>query len=196
MEFAQAGLPVVIVNPTVPLGWGDLVPTPTGSLAVSYLNGLLPLGPAWDLNVVSVRDVARGHVMAAKQGRVGEKYVLGGENLGFPELLKILDEFTGFGASKRTFPPRALLPLAYVGEFVSRWITHRDPFVSRQSVRVMDASYVFDVSKARRELTLDPLPARMAVQEAVQWFMSTPLVKEKRKRRYEAYRVARAAATA
>jgi dihydroflavonol-4-reductase len=192
LEFVRRGLPVVIVNPTVPLGWGDTVPTPTGTLIVNYLNGVLQLAPAWYLNVVSVRDVARGHVMAATRGRIGEKYVLGGENLRVAEILAILDELTGFGLPWATLPPRALLPVGYVAELISRWVTGRDPMVSRESVRVMSASYVFDVSKSQRELGIDPIPARVALQEGVEWFMSTPLVKASRKKRYRTNRPAAA----
>lgn len=187
LDFVRRGLPIVMVNPTVPLGWGDCAPTPTGTLVVSYLNGLLTLAPTWYLNVVSVRDVARGHVLAATKGRIGEKYVLGGENLQFSEILAILNELTGFGLPRGKLSPRVLLPIGYVAEFISRWITHSDPFVSRESVRVMRANYVFDVSKARQELGLEPLPARVALQESVEWFMSTPLIKEARKKRYQAY---------
>jgi dihydroflavonol-4-reductase len=184
LDFARRGLPVVVVNPTVPLGWGDTVPTPTGTMIVSYLNGLLSVAPQWRMNVVSARDVARGHVLAAQRGRVGEKYLLGGDNLLFSEVLGLLDELTGFGRPWRMLSPRALLPVAHVSEWVSRWVTHAEPAVACESVRVMVAGYVFDVSKARRELGLDPEPARAALQAGIDWFLGTPLVKEARKRRY------------
>jgi dihydroflavonol-4-reductase len=184
LDFSRRGLPVVVVNPTVPLGWGDTVPTPTGTMIVSYLNGLLSMAPEWRVNVVSARDVARGHVLAAQRGRVGEKYLLGGDNLLFSEVLGLLDELTGFGRPWRMLPPRALLPVAHVSEWASRWVTHTEPAVACESVRVMVAGYVFDVSKARRELGLDPEPARAALQAGVEWFLGTPLVKEARKRRY------------
>ena len=188
LEFARRGLPVVVVNPTVPLGWGDVAPTPTGTLIVSYLNGLLKLAPAWNLNVVSVRDVARGHVMAAKQGRVGEKYILGGENLPFEKVLGVLDELTGFGIPWRMVPPRVLPPLGYISELASGWITRSEPLMSRESARIMTTGYVFDVSKARRELDIDPLPARVALEEGVEWFMNTRLVRAAQKKRYHAHR--------
>jgi len=187
LDFARRGLPVVVVNPTVPLGWGDVAPTPTGTLILSYLNGLLKLAPAWNLNVVSVRDVARGHVMAARQGRVGEKYILGGENLPFRGVLGILDELTGFGVPWGMVPPRVLPPFGYVSELVSGWITRSEPLMSRESARIMITGYVFDVSKARRELDVDPLPARVALEEAVEWFMNTRLVRAAQKKRYHAH---------
>ena len=126
--------------------------------------------------------------MAAKQGRVGEKYILGGENLPFREVLGILDELTGFGVPWRMVPPRVLPPLGYVSELASGWITRSEPLMSRESARIMITGYVFDVSKSRRELDIDPLPARVALEEGVEWFMSTRLVRDAQKKRYQAHR--------
>ncbi|HEV8307511.1 MAG TPA: hopanoid-associated sugar epimerase [Methylomirabilota bacterium] len=168
---AARGLPVVIVNPSAPVGPWDWKPTPTGKMLVDYLRGRMFAYLDTGLNVVHVRDVARGHILAAERGRVGERYILGhaAGNLGLREIFERLAPHTGIPAPRWRLPHAAALVMAGAFEGLSR-ITRREPLASRTAVRMAAKRMFFDPAKAIRELGLPQTPVDEALRDAVDWF--------------------------
>jgi dihydroflavonol-4-reductase len=171
LEFARDGFPVVIVNPTAPMGDHDFKPTPTGQIVLDFLNGAIPAFIDTGLNIVSVRDVALGHLLACEKGRAGERYILGSENL---TLGQILGELAGI---KGTKAPTFKLPyfLAYSAGFATTaWadLTGMPPRVPLEAVRMAKTKMWVSHEKAARELRYSPAPARRALADAVAWFES------------------------
>lgn len=168
---AARGLPVVIVNPSAPAGPWDWKPTPTGRMLVDYLRGRMLGYLDTGLNIVHVRDVARGHILAAARGRPGERYILGhaAGNLGLREMFERLAPYTGVAAPRRRLPYRGVLALAAACELVSR-VTRREPLVSATAVRMAAKRMFFDPGKAIRELGLPQTPVEVALRDAVDWF--------------------------
>jgi dihydroflavonol-4-reductase len=170
LKYAQRGLPVVIVNPSFPVGAWDVKPTPSGQMIVNFLRGKIPAYVDTGLNVVDVEDVAVGHIMAAEKGRIGERYILGHANLTLPEIFQLLAQVSGMN------PPRIRIPYSFayasacVSEVVARTITHKAPFVTLAGVRLARKRMFFDASKAVQELWLPQTPAIEALSKAVQWF--------------------------
>jgi len=169
LEWASRGLPVVVVNPSAPVGPWDTKPTPTGQLIVDFLRGKMFATLDTGLNLVHARDVARGHVLAAERGRVGEKYILGNQNLSLSEIFGMLARLTGHPA------PRIRVPwaLAWCGalgmEAVAR-LTGGVPAVPLTAVRMARKRMHFSAAKAVRELGLPQTPVEDALRDAVQWF--------------------------
>ncbi len=169
LEKAAAGLPVIIVNPTAPIGDHDWKPTPTGKIVLDFLRGKLGAFVDTGLNVVDAADVATGHVLAAEYGRVGERYILGAENL---TLEQILAQLAGF-AGKRT--PRIKVPhaIAYVAGVVTTGLaqlTGRPPIAPLEAVRMARKKMFVTHAKAQTELGFAPQGAEVALEKAVKWF--------------------------
>jgi len=170
-EYAAQGLPVVIVNPTAPIGDHDVKPTPTGQIVLDFLNGNMPAFIDTGLNVVDVRDVALGHLQACERGRIGERYILGSENLTLAQILEALARITGRRAPKVRLP----YAVAYgAGMASTAWagLTGKPPRVPMDAVRMARKKMWVSHEKARRELGYEPGPAETALQRAVEWFAS------------------------
>jgi dihydroflavonol-4-reductase len=170
LKYAQRGLPVVIVNPSFPVGAWDVKPTPSGQIIVNFLRGKIPAYVDTGLNVVDVEDVALGHVLAAERGRIGERYILGHTNLTLPELFQLLAQVSGMNAPRIRIPYGLAYLSACASEFVARTITHKPPFVTLAGVKLSRKRMFFDPSKAVQELGLPQTPAIEALSKAVQWF--------------------------
>ena len=171
LEFARGGFPVVIVNPTAPVGGHDVKPTPTGKIVADYLAGAMPAFIDTGLNIVDVRDTAEGHWLACQHGRVGERYILGSENLTLAEILGKLAKITGRKAPKVQLP----YAVAYCAGLCSTaWaeITGKPPRVPLDGVRMARKKMWVTHEKARRELSYDPRSADAALASAVDWFQS------------------------
>ena len=168
---ARRGLPVVVVNPSAPIGPWDWKPTPTGRMLVDYLRGRMLAYVETGLNVVHVRDVARGHILAAERGRPGERYILGhaAGNLGLRDIFVRLAPYTRIAAPRVRLPHAVALGLATVLEHVSR-LTRKEPLASRTAVRMARKRMFFDPGKAVRELGLPQTPVDVALRDAVDWF--------------------------
>jgi dihydroflavonol-4-reductase len=171
MASAGRGFPVVVVNPSAPVGPGDWKPTPTGRMLVDYLRGRMVAYLDTGLNVVHVRDVARGHLLAARLGRPGERYILGhaGGNLPLREIFVRLAPSTGIAAPRFRLPYAGALAIARVSEWGAR-VTGREPFVAEAAVRMAAKRMFFDPAKAVRELSLPQTPVDEALEDAVKWF--------------------------
>ena len=169
LEFAHGGLPVVIVNPTAPVGDHDVKPTPTGKIVLDFLNGEMPAFIDTGLNVVDVRDTAAGHLLAWERGRVGERYILGSENLTLAQILQKLAAITGRKAPSMRLP----YAVAYcAGACSTAWaeLTGTPPRVPMDAVRMARKKMWVTHEKARRELGFEPGPAEAALRRAVEWF--------------------------
>ncbi len=165
-------LSIVVVNPSAPIGGRDIKPTPTGRIVLDYLKGRMKAAIHTGLNVVPVKDVARGHLLAAKKGAVGEKYILGGQNMTLLELFRHLEAITGIPAPQVTIPREMILPLAWVSEGVSR-VTGREPLIPLEGVRMAKKLMYYNGSRAIRELGLVPTPVEEAFRDAVQYYLSS-----------------------
>jgi dihydroflavonol-4-reductase len=169
-QFARdRRVPVVIVNPSTPVGPGDVKPTPTGRLILEAARGQMPAFVDTGLNIVHVDDVAAGHLAAAEKGRMGERYILGGENMSLAEILAAVAQAVGRRAPRLRIPHSALFPVAFGAELAAR-ITGREPFVTLDGVRMSRKKMYFTSEKASRELGYQPRPARNAIADAVNWF--------------------------
>jgi dihydroflavonol-4-reductase len=169
-EFARKrGLQVVIVNPSTPVGPGDVKPTPTGRLILEAARGQMPAFVDTGLNIVHVDDVAAGHLAAAERGRIGERYILGGENMSLAEILAAVSRRVGRRPPRLQLPHAVLFPVAFGAEVAAR-ITRREPFVTLDGVRMSRKKMYFTSDKASRELGYKPRPASEAIADAVGWF--------------------------
>jgi dihydroflavonol-4-reductase len=171
VDFARRGLPVVIVNPSAPVGPWDVKPTPTGQMIVDFMRGRMFATLDTGLNVVHVRDVARGHVLAAERGRVGERYILGHVrgNLSLAEIGGLLAGFTGRAAPRLRVPYALAWCAGVATEAVAR-LTGRPPAVPLTAVRMAKKRMYFSPAKAVRELGLPQTDPREALRDAVEWF--------------------------
>lgn len=173
---ADDGFPVVIVNPSTPVGSGDLKPTPTGQLIVQFLNGQMPAYMDTGLNLVDVEDVAQGHLSAMEKGKTGERYILGNRNLTLYQILEILSRISGRPVPKTRLPWIAAMGIAAVCTGVSR-ITKTPPFVSLEAACISRKKMFFDASKAVRSLDFPQTPVEQALEKAVRWFRDNGYVK-------------------
>ncbi len=163
------GLPAVIVNPSTPIGPGDIKPTPTGRIIIEAASGRMPAYVDTGLNIVHVDDVAEGHILALEKGRIGERYILGGENLTLRELLEKISKFTGRPSPKIRISPDIILPLAYLVEALAR-ITKKEPFMTVDGVKMSKKKMFFSIEKAKRELGYMPRPVDKAIKDSIDWF--------------------------
>jgi dihydroflavonol-4-reductase len=176
-EFVrERGLPVVIVNPSTPVGPGDIKPTPTGRLIVEAARGQMPAFVDTGLNIVHVDDVAEGHLAAAEKGRIGERYILGGENMALAAILAGVAQAVGRRPPRLRVPHSVLFPVAVGAELAAR-VTGRDPFVTLDGVRMSRKKMYFTSQKASHELGYAPRPAREAITDAVRWFEANGYLK-------------------
>ena len=173
LKAAREGAPVVIVNPSTPIGEYDYKPTPTGRIIVDFLNRRMPAYVDTGLNLVDAADCARGHLLAAERGRIGEKYILGGENLTLKEFLARLAALSGLSAPRVRIPYAVAFGFALSAEAVSRTITHRAPRASLTEVRMARKHMFFDSSKARAELGYETGPVDEALRRAIEFFRSS-----------------------
>ena len=171
----EQGLPAVIVNPSTPIGPRDIKPTPTGKMIADAASGRMPGYIDTGLNVVHVDDVAEGHALALERGQVGEKYILGNENLKLPHLLAMVDDVVGRKAMRVRVSAGAVWPLAMAQEALA-WTFGTMPNVTRDHLRMARKTMFFSSAKARHDLGYAPRPARRAVADAITWYRAHGMV--------------------
>jgi dihydroflavonol-4-reductase len=169
-EFASSGLPVVIVNPTTPIGAGDLKPTPTGKIILDFIRGRLPAYVDTGLNFVAVEDVAQGHLLAEEKGRIGERYILGGENWSMEELLEALAGICGSRMPRARIPWFVARIVGALDNFVMGTLFRREPFIPLDGVKMARYKMYVSSEKARNELDYKIRPVDQALREAVDYF--------------------------
>ena len=175
LEFAQSGFPVVIVNPTAPIGDHDFKPTPTGRIILDFIGGRMPAFVDTGLNLVDVEDTAEGHLLAAEHGKAGERYILGCDNLTLEQILQLLAGISG------TKAPRIRIPyaVAYMAGLASTgWanVTGHEPRAPLDAVKMARKKMFVSCDKARRELGFNPSPVEGALERAVEWFRANGYV--------------------
>lgn len=162
-------LPIVIVNPSAPIGPRDIKPTPTGKLIVDSAAGRMPAYVDTGLNVAHVDDVAQGHLLALEKGVAGERYILGGENMTLRDILGVVCSHVGRRPPRVKLPHDLLLPLAYGAEAVARVLGKEPPFTV-DGIRMAKKRMFFTCEKAKKALGYSPRPAALAIRDAVDWF--------------------------
>ncbi len=168
-RVAEEGLPAVIVNPSTPIGPRDVKPTPTGRIIVEAAMGKMPAFVDTGLNLAHVDDVAHGHLLAFDKGRIGERYVLGGQDASLGEMLAVIAELVGRKPPTVALPLAPLFPLAYAAEAMAR-LTGKEPFLTADALRMSRHQMFFSSAKAERELGYRARPYRSALADAVTWF--------------------------
>lgn len=169
-------LPAVIVNPSTPVGPRDVKPTPTGRIIVEAASGRMPAYVDTGLNLVHVDDVARGHLLAEDKGRVGERYILGGENLTLGDILRLVAGIVGRKPPKVEVPAALVWPVAVIEEALG-WLIGREPFATREGLRMSRHKMFFSSAKAEHELGYRSRPARDGLADAVAWFRQAGMVR-------------------
>ncbi|MGH9442578.1 MAG: hopanoid-associated sugar epimerase [Thermoanaerobaculia bacterium] len=175
-EWARRGLPVVIVNPSTPVGELDAKPTPTGRILVDFLNCRMPAYVDTGLNLIDARDAAEGHLLAAERGRAGEKYILGNRNMTLKEIFDSLSSFSGIPSPRVRLPSWVPIAVGALDTAVAR-LSYREPRVSLDSARMSRHRMYFDPGKAVRELGLPQSSVEAALERAVKWFRDNGFVR-------------------
>ena len=166
---ADQGLPVVIVNPSTPIGPRDVKPTPTGRIIVDALKGKIPAYVDTGLNIAHVDDVAAGHLLAFDRGEAGKRYILGGENLSLKTILGIICDYAGLAPPRLRLPHNAVYPFAWLAEKWAR-LSGNEPFATVDGVNMAKKCMYFSSALAQQELGYESRPARLAIEDAIDWF--------------------------
>jgi dihydroflavonol-4-reductase len=169
IEAAANGVPVVIVNPTAPVGAWDWKPTPTGRIILDFLKGRMPAYVDTGLNVAAVEDIAAGHLLAAEKGRIGERYILGSRNMTLKQILDALAAITGRPAPRVRLPHAVALAAGYADQWFSR-LTGREPQIPVEGVKMSRHRMFVESDKAARELGYMPTSVEAALERAVRWY--------------------------
>jgi dihydroflavonol-4-reductase len=188
-DAAKNGLPIVIVMPTTPVGPGDWKPTPTGKIILDFITGKMPGYVHTGLNFVGVEDAAAGHLLVADKGRIGERYLIGAENLTLKQVLDALARITGLRAPRFRFPHFVALAAAYADTAVSR-LRGRAPQITVEGVKIAQHMMFVDCSKAQRELGFAPGPVEKALERAVRWYEQNGYLSARHAARLAAVRAA------
>lgn len=175
LAAASEGFPAVVCSPCGPVGPGDFRPSPVGKVILQFLRKKIPAYTDSGLNVVDVRDVANGHVLAADKGTIGERYVLGGENLSLIDFFRLLSDVSGIPAPKIRLPYAVALAAGFFGEIVGR-ISGREPLACLDSVRSSKQPHYFLSDKAERELGYTTKSVRTSLEEEVAWYRENGFV--------------------
>jgi len=182
LKAAKEGLPVIVAMPTTPVGPWDWKPTPTGKIIVDFLNGSMPGYVETGLNFVGVEECAAGHLLVAEKGKIGERYLLGGENLTLKQLLDTLARITGLRAPSMKIPHGVALGAAYASTIFSRMIG-RVPGITIEGVKIAQHMMFVDCARAQKELGFKPGAVSAALDRAVRWYEANGYVKARRARR-------------
>jgi dihydroflavonol-4-reductase len=179
LQAAKEGLPVIVAMPTTPVGPWDWKPTPTGKIILDFLNGKMPGYVETGLNFVGVEECAAGHLLAAEKGKVGERYLLGAENLTLKALLDLLAQITGLRAPGMKIPHGVALGVAYLDTAFSRMVG-KEPQIPVEGVKIARHKMFVDASRAQRELGFQPGPVAAALERAVRWYRANGYLSPRR----------------
>src|SRR5271165_5790313 len=182
LQAARSGFPAIVAMPTTPVGPWDWKPTPTGKIILDFLNGKMPGYVETGLNFVGVEECAAGHLLAAERGKVGERYLLGAENLTLKEMLDALAKITGLRAPGMKIPHGVALGVAYVESAFSR-LVGKEPQIPVEGVKIAQHKMFVDASRAKRELGFQPGPVAAALERAVRWYQANGYVSKRRARK-------------
>jgi dihydroflavonol-4-reductase len=175
-QMIADGLPAVIVSPSTPIGPRDIKPTPTGRIIVEAASGRMPAFVDTGLNLVHVDDVAAGHLLAFEKGKIGESYILGGENVSLKEMLHVIAGLAGRTPPRVKLPQAPLYPLAYAAEAIARW-TGKEPFLTVDALKMSTHHMFFSSTKAQTDLGFRARPYTQALADALDWFLEADMVR-------------------
>jgi len=181
LKYVKAGLPITIVSLTTPVGEGDYNLTPPGKMVLDYLNDRLPGYIDTVINYIDVEDVAYGHLLAGEKGKIGERYILGAYNLTLDEVFDILSGITGKPKLRVKFPAALFLPLGFVSQKMCEWVTHKEPLIPWEGLRLGRKPFAFDCSKAVSELGLPQGKIEDTFRKSVDWFYAKNYVKSRKR---------------
>ena len=170
LRAASKGLPVVVVNPTAPVGPWDVKPTPTGGIVLDFLRGRIPAYVNTGMNMVDVEDVATGHILALEKGQPGQRYILGNRNMTLKELLRTLESITGKKGPRLRVPINLVVALGIIDQLIEGKLLRRRPRIPLEGMRVARKPMYVSSAKAVRELGLPQSPVEGALEKAVRWF--------------------------
>ena len=182
LNAAKEGFPAIVAMPTTPVGPWDWKPTPTGKIIVDFLNGKMPGYVETGLNFVGVEECAAGHLLAAEKGKIGERYLLGAENLTLKQLLDTLEKITGLPAPSWKIPHGVALGVAYTSTIFSR-LMGKEPQIPVEGVKIARHKMFVDAGRAKRELGFQPGPVAAALERAVRWYEANGYVAARRAKR-------------
>jgi dihydroflavonol-4-reductase len=182
LNAARAGLPVIVAMPTTPVGPWDWKPTPTGKLIVDFLNGKMPGYVETGLNFVGVEECAAGHLLVAEKGKVGERYLLGGENLTLKQVLDTLAKITGLPSPSLKISYNVALGVAYASTLFSR-LVGKEPGIPVEGVKIAQHKMFVDCARSQSELGFKPGPVAAALERAVRWYEANGYVSPRRAKR-------------
>jgi len=174
--IAEGSLPAVIVKPSTPIGARDIKPTPTGRIIVEAATGRMPAFVDTGLNLAHVDDVAEGHMLALEKGRIGESYILGGQDVTLKEMLGVIAPLVGRRPPRLQIPRAPLYPLAYVAEAIAR-LNGKEPFITVDGLKMSKHKMFFSSAKAERELGYRARPYELAIADAITWFRAEGYLK-------------------
>jgi dihydroflavonol-4-reductase len=175
-QMVADGLPAIIVNPSTPIGPRDIKPTPTGRIIVEAASGRMPAFVDTGLNLVHVDDVAEGHLLAFEKGKIGSSYILGGENVSFKEMLRVIAGLAGRKPPRVQLPQAPLYPLAHMAEAIARW-TGKEPFLTVDALKMSTHHMFFSSAKAHAELGYRARPYGEGLADALDWFLASDAVR-------------------
>ncbi len=178
----KKGLPVIIVNPTVPIGPGDRNLTPPSRMILGFVNGKYPFFLESMLNLIDVRDVAKGHLLAEEKGKIGERYILGNENIYLSKILENLEEISGLKMPKKQIPYWFALTISTIQEYIADNITHQPPFAPLSGVKIARTPTTFDNTKAIKELGITFTSLKESLTDALKWYEKQDLLTKKVKK--------------
>ncbi|MCL4377833.1 MAG: NAD-dependent epimerase/dehydratase family protein [Actinobacteria bacterium] len=177
IKMIKEKVPVIIINPTTPIGPCDVKPTPTGKIVMDFLNKKMPAYVNTGLNIIDVEDVALGHILAFQKGKVGKRYILGNKNLTLFQIFEILEKITKIKAPKREIPLWLVKSFAYVSEFVSDKMFNKQPLLPVAAVKTAYKYRFFDCSSYIKELGINLTPVENSFEKAVKWFKENGYVR-------------------
>jgi dihydroflavonol-4-reductase len=189
LNAAKAGFPAIVAMPTTPVGPGDWKPTPTGKIILDFLNGKMPGYVETGLNFVGVEECAAGHLLVAQKGKVGERYLLGGENLTLKQMLDVLEKITGLPAPRMKIPHGLALGVAYADTVFSR-LVGKEPQIPVEGVKIAQHMMFVDCTRAQRELGFQAGPVAAALERAVRWYEANGYIAKGRAKRMARARAA------
>jgi dihydroflavonol-4-reductase len=176
-SMVRGGLRAVIVNPSTPIGPRDVKPTPTGRLIVEAAAGRMPAFVDTGLNMVHVDDIAAGHLLAFERGRIGERYILGGQDAALADILGVVAAESGRRPPRIKLPRGAVVPLAYVTEAIAS-VTGKEPMLTRDGLKMSKNKMFFSSAKAERELGYRARPYSEGIRDAIAWFRQAGYLKK------------------
>jgi dihydroflavonol-4-reductase len=182
VKLIDDGMPIIIINPTTPIGSRDIKPTPTGKIVLDMLNGRMPAFVNTGLNIIDVEDVAKGHILAFENSDIGKRYLLGNENLTLKEILVLIANIAGLNPPNTQIPLGVAKTFAYIDEFISGKLLRRHPRIPLAAVKTASKFRFFDCTEPVKELGLQLTPIELSFKKSIDWFRENDYIDRARQK--------------